>query len=78
MQQATACLGEHAPQFVGEQAFRTQLGSLVKAVAEHLKQLQNRNSARLNTRCKAAREALCANATALVNPLAKSTDEKGG
>lgn len=79
LQQATACLGEHAPQFVGEQAFRAQLGSLVKAVAEHLKQLQTRNSARLDTRCKAVREALHANATALVKPLlAKSTDEKGG
>ena len=72
-------MGEHAPQFVGEQAFRAQLGSLVKAVAEHLKQLQTRNSARLDTRCKAVREALRANATALVKPLlAKSTDEKGG
>lgn len=72
-------MGEHAPQFVGEQAFRAQLGSLVKAVAEHLKLLQTRNSARLDTRCKAVREALRANATALVKPLlAKSTDEKGG
>ena len=75
--QATACLGQHAPQFVGEQAFRVQLASLVKAVTEHLKQLQARNSARVDARCKAARDAMRANASALVKPLAKSIDEKG-
>ncbi len=76
--QATACLGEHAPQFVGEAAFKARLGALVKAVTEHLHSLQARNSARLDARCLGVREALMANATALVRPTAKSTDEKGG
>lgn len=75
--QATACLGTHAPAFVGETAFRTRLGALVKAVTEHQRALLARNSVRLNARCEAARTALMANATLLVKPTHKSTDEAG-